>query len=269
MRREENAFGSGQSNRFAFFLGGVGGLTALAVHSFLDFNLHIPANALVGLTLLALVASNVRFVSGEYWMRLRRPMKLGFTVLLAGVIVFLAMQTWRLGGEAYWLYRASRQEFFSTPRATALGEAFACEPKNFQTAYDIGECFRIQSFDGGENFAELARRAMEWYAAANKLNPHDGYNYLRTGMCLDWLNQTSQSEKWFSQAEAHDPNGYYMIANVGWHYVQLGDYSTARQWFIRSLKLDNNNEIAKSYLNICDQKLTDQAAGKTVLPIAF
>jgi O-antigen ligase len=269
VRREENDFGTGQSNRFAFFLGGMGGLAALAVHSFVDFNLHIPANALVGVTLLALVASNVRFASEAHWRRLRRPLKLVFTVVLGGVAFYLAAQTWRLAGETYWLARAARQPNFSTPRAEALAKAFKREPKNSQTAYAVGECFRTQSLEGGENFAELARTAMEWYAAASKLNPHDGYDYLRTGMCLDWLNRPGESEKWFAQAEACDPNGYYMTANIGWHYVQTGDYTTARQWFFRSMKLDGNNPIAESYLEICDRKLVEKAAGRPVLPFSF
>ncbi len=269
VRREENDFGTGQSNRFAFFLGGMGGLAALAVHSVVDFNLHIPANALVGITLLALVASHARFTSEQHWRRLRRPMKIIFTIVLGGVACYLATQTWRLGGEAYWLARAERQPVFSTPRAEALGRAFKWEPGNFQTAYAIGECFRTQSLDGGENFADLARTAMEWYAAASQRNPHDGYNYLRTGMCLDWLNRQGESEKWFAQAEECDPNGYYMAANIGWHYVQTGDYTTARQWFLRSLKLDGNNPIAESYLVICDRKLIEKASGKPVLPFSF
>jgi O-antigen ligase len=269
VRREENAFGTGQSNRFAFFLGAVGGLTALAVHSLVDFNLHIPANALVGVTLLALVASNVRFATEQHWRRLRRPMKIVFTIGLGVVSIYLAAQVWRAGGETYWLARAARQPVFSTPKAEALGRAFKWEPNNPQTAYGIGECFRVQSLDGGENFAEMAKTAMEWYAAASKLNPHDGYNYLRTGMCLDWLNRHGDSEKWFAQAEACDPNGYYMVANIGWHYVQIGDYTNARQWFMRSLKLDNNNPIALNYLAICERKLVEKASGKPVLPFSF
>ena len=268
VRREENAFGSGQSNRFAFFLGAVGALTALSAHSVVDFNLHIPANALVAVLLLGLVTSNVRFASEQHWVRLRRPLKIIFTLVLGGAAIYLAVEEWRLAGEARWLARADRQPAYSTPRATALGKAFAAEPYNFQTAYRIGECFRMQSMDGGENYAELARTAMEWYGAAMKLNPHDGYNYLRTGMCLDWLNRQDESVKWFDQAEKLDPNGSYLIANIGWHYVQTGDFAMARQWFIRSLKLADN-PIAKNYLRICDNKLAEKAAGKPVLPVSF
>ena len=53
-----------------------------------------------------------------------------------------------------------------------------------------------------------------------KLNPFDGYNYLRYGMCLDWLGRHAEAEPFFSRADALDPNGYFTAANIGWHYYQ-------------------------------------------------
>jgi O-antigen ligase/Flp pilus assembly protein TadD len=269
VRREENAFGSGQSNRFAFFLGGLCGLAALAVHSAMDFNLHIPANALAGVTLLGLVASNVRYATESHWHRARVPLKAAATFALAALTIGLLLQEWRGAGEARWLARAETLPYFSTERAKALEKAFACEPKNHETAHEIGECFRTQSFDGGKDFTGLAEKALSWYAQSSRLNPHDGYNYLRTGMCLDWLGQTEKSPPFYAAAEARDPNGYYMVANIGWHFVQTGDYAAAQECFIRSLKLDGNNDIARNYLQICESKLAEKAAAQPQLPPVF
>ena len=269
VRREENDFGTGQSNRFAFFLGATGGLAALAVHSTMDFNLHIPANALVGVTLLALVASNLRFATERHWFRVGTPVKLGLVGALAVTAVFFSAQEWRRGAESHWLSRAARQGNFSPERAAALEKAFAAEPKNHQTAYDIGECYRTESLEGGDDFAALAGRAREWYARAIRLDPHDGYGYLRTGMCLDWTGDHAAAENFFSEAEARDPNGYFMIANLGWHFVQLGDYAAARQYFQRSLRLDAQNPTALNYLYICEPKLLGRASGRPQLPAGF
>jgi Tfp pilus assembly protein PilF len=60
-----------------------------------------------------------------------------------------------------------------------------------------------------------------------------------------------------------------MTANIGWHFVQIGDYSAAQQWFERSLRLDNQNEIAGNYLKICQPKLMEQASGQRRLPPDF
>ncbi len=75
---------------------------------------------------------------------------------------------------------------------------------------------------------------------------------------------------YFSQAEALDPNGYYTVAIVGWHYVQIGDYAAAKPWFERSLRLEaNDNDIARSYLELVEQKLVDRASGKAIFPAGF
>ena len=58
---------------------------------------------------------------------------------------------------------------FSPDATAALEKAFAAEPKNFATAYDIGECYRTQSFDGGQDYETLAKTAMEWYARAHEI----------------------------------------------------------------------------------------------------
>jgi hypothetical protein len=270
VRREENDFGSGQGNRFAFFLGATCGLVALAVHSLMDFNLHIPANALVGVTLLALLTSNVRYATERYWLRPRRPLKLVFTTGLGAVVICFLAQTWRLGGEAHWLAQAQRQPVFSSERAAALEKAFVCEPKNFATAYDIGECLRMQSLEGGSNFAAQGQQALDWYTRSRQLNPQDGYSFLRTGMCLDWLGRHAEAEPFYQQAEARDPNGYFMVANIGWHYVETGDYAAAREWFIRSLQLSSkDNVIARNYLAICESRLLAKASGERQLPFGY
>jgi O-antigen ligase len=270
VRREENDFGSGQGNRFAFFLGATCGVVALAVHSAMDFNLHIPANALVGVTLLALLTSNVRYATERYWQRPRVPLKLALTTGLGVVVIYLGVQTWRLGGEGHWLAQAQKLPVFSPERAAALEKAFACEPKNFATAYDLGECWRMQSLEGGSNFAAQGRQALAWYARARRLNPQDGYSLLRTGMCLDWLGQSAEAEPFYLQAEALDPNGYFMVANIGWHYVETGDYATAREWFTRSLRLSaNDNAIAANYLAICEARMVAKASGQRPLPFGY
>jgi O-antigen ligase len=269
-RPSENDFGRGMSNRFAFFLGASAGLFALAVHSVVDFNLHIPANAILGVTLLALLSSNLRFATERHWLGARRPVKMIATLALVAGVAYLSCQGWRHGHEAVWLARAEQSPNFSTQRAAALNTAFEFEPMNFETAYNIGECFRTQSFDGGQNYEDLAKAAMQWYARGMKLNPHDGYNYLRYGMCLDWLEKHDEAGPYFNRADALDPNGYYTEANIGWHYVQAGNYAAARPWLERSLRLDGRgNDMARFYLDTVERKLVENASGQNVLPAGF
>jgi O-antigen ligase len=256
------------SNRFAFFLGASGGLLALAAHSVVDFNLHIPANAILGVTLLALLAGCLRFATERYWVNLRLPGRLLATLALAGGLAYLGWQGGRRAEEFGWLARARSPSLTLLQRAAQLEKAFAVEPANFETAYNIGEAYRTQSWDGGRDFRAQAETAIRWYARARQLNPYDGYNDLRTGMCLDWLDRHAEAGPFFREAETLDPNGCFTVANIGWHYFQVGDYLAAREWMERSLSLEwNDNYIANSYLPIIERKLAENASGKgPVLP---
>jgi len=265
VRRSENDLNSRNSNRFAFFTGAAASLLALAVHSTIDFNLHIPANALIGVTLLALLSSNLRFATENYWVNMRLPLKSVATAALAISVIYLGYETSRHAREYCWLSKAERLPNFSYEQAAAWEKAFAVEPMNFTTSYNIGEVYRTRSFEGGDNYANLAKTAMDWYARGIKLNPHDGYNYLRTGMCLDWLDRHAEAPPFLSHAEALDPNGYFTVANIGWHYLQTGDYPAAKVWCERSLRLKwSDNPIASSCLKVAEQKLAEQASGKTI-----
>jgi O-antigen ligase len=271
VRPSENDFGRGMSNRFAFFIGASAGLLALAVHSVVDFNLHIPANAILGVTLLALLSSNLRLATERHWLGARLPVKMLATLTLVAGVAYLSCQGWRRGREAAWLAQAEPLPNFSPERAAAWKKAFDVEPMNFETAYNIGEAYRVQSFDGGQNYEDLAKTAIKWYARGMKLDPHNGYNYLRYGMCLDWLGRHDEAGPYFNRADTLDPNGYYTAANVGWHYIQAGNYAAARQWLGRSLRLGGwrGNDIAYSYWDIVERKLVENASGQGVLPAGF
>jgi O-antigen ligase len=267
IRRQENDFGSAMSNRYAFFIGAVSGLFALAVHSLIDFNLHIPGNALVGVVLLGLVASNIRFATKRHWVGLQIPLKCVVTIVLGGLTVYFCAQMWRRGNEELWLARAELQNPFSPEQVQALKKALACEPQDYQTAYNIGECYWARSLNGEDDYADQASHALDYYTRAANLDRHDPDSRVRSGMCLDWLGRHEEAEKLFTEAELLDPNGDFVAGNIGWHFMQVGDYSAARQWFIRANKL-GQNDTARTYLyEVCEPKLVDRGSGR--IPISL
>lgn len=252
--------GRGNSTKFALVLGASLGLLAILFHSVVDFNLHIPANAILAVTLMALLSSCTRFATDNYWFTARLPVKFLATAFLLAGIGYLGAQEIRRAQEEHWLEQARQAPDLSPERIAALEKAATIEPLNAATAYSLGETLRLQSWEGNEDYAELAAQAMKHFARAAELNPYDGYNFLRTGMCLDWIRQHEKAEPFYERAAALDPNGVFTTAYVGWHYVQANDYAAAKVWFERSLNLDwNQNTIAETYLKICDQKLSAAA----------
>jgi tetratricopeptide (TPR) repeat protein len=231
----------------------------------------MPANAILGVTLLALLSSNLRFATESYWLNIRLPVKILATAALAAGVAYLSWQGWRRGHEQFWLARAEHAPVIFPDRVAAWEKAFDAEPMDFETSFKIGEAYRAKSFDGGSDYEQLAQTAMDWYSRGMKLDCFEGYNYLRYGMCLDWLERHDEAAGYFSRAEALDPNGYYTIANIGWHYFQTGDYAAAKECFERSLRLEPRdvNVIAHSYSKLVEQKLEAEAAGKSLFPAGF
>jgi O-antigen ligase len=256
--------GNRRSNRFAFVLGGSIGLLALFFHSVTDFNMNIPANAILAVTLMALLASHKRFATQRWWYSLPKPATALVTLALMAGVAALGATGYRRAAEQALLHRAEAEPDFSEAKAKVLERAFAVEPRDFETAGQIGECYRIQSWEGRHNYAQLAEQAVQWYSRASHLNPYDPYSALREGMCLDWLGRSEEAWPYYDRAEELDPNGYYTVAHIGWHYVQTRDYAAARPWFERSLLLEpNDNPIARNYLELCNRRLLEAATNTT------
>jgi len=259
VRRSETEFRSNLSDKFAFVLGASLGLVALLVHSVVDFNMHIPANAILAISLMALLSSHLRFATDRYWFTARLWGRAPAGVVLMAGLAYLGYQEFRLGREYFWLEQAGKAEPYSTEQLAMLERAYRIEPRNSGTAYSVGETNRIMGFQTGDE--ALATKAIEWFARGIKANPYDGYNYLRYGMCLDFLERFEEAEPYINKADELDPNNYYMAANIGWHYVQAGNYAAARPWLERSLRLKwKENVIATSYLALADERLREAAS---------
>lgn len=266
VRGARGDFSRKQSNKLALLIGGATGLFAIMLHSAVDFMVHIPAIAMLVVTLMGLLSSQLRFATERYWSRARLPLKtLATASLLAGVCAFLVTGR-RAAWEDYWLRMAAHEEELSAARLAELKKAFAIEPQNFNTTYAIGEWYRNHSFlNMGRDPDALAAEAMKWYRLGMKLDPYDGYNWLRYGMCLDWIAGDGPTREdtapYYRRADELDPNGYYMSANIGWHFAQRGDNAAARTWFDRSIRLNiEENDIATNYLPIVEQRLEETAA---------
>ena len=253
--------GSNQSNKFAVLLGASVGLVAILLHSAVDFNMHVPANALVMVTLLALVSVHLRFATESYWLTARLWLKGLATLVLLGGIAYLGAQGWQRVEENHWLTCAQQAPALSEAELIALQRAYACDLQNADTIQVIGEHFRKLSWEGGFDYAQQAEEALKWYARGMKLNPHDADLPLHYAMCLDWLDRQLEAEPFIERALSLDPNNYFILANVGWHFVQTGDLPAAEAYLLRSWRLEyQNNQIAQTLLPIVRQRMAEAAA---------
>lgn len=269
VHREQRDLAPPRSNRSAFILGGSTGLLAVFIHSFFDFNMHIPANAILAVTLMALLSAHLRFTSERYWVTPGLLGRVCTTVVALSVVGYLVHQAWRRAQEHIWLERATREKYHTPARMGALQRAAAIEPTNFETTYKVGEALRQQGWRGHPGYEKLLTKAIEWFERGTRLNPYDPYNYMRIGMCLDQLGRPVEATPYFEEAVRRDPNNYYVLAHQGWHFMRVGDYLEARKWFERSVELQHawKNPIASSYLGIIDRKLKESASQDRSAPM--
>jgi len=256
------------SNKFALLLGATLGLTAIFLHSSVDFNMHLPANAMLAILLLALVSSQLRFATSRFWFSLGAPIKVIVSAVLLLGVAYLELQVSRDVPEKFWLAQAGLAPVWSPQQVEYLKKAFAHEPGNPETAEAIGMAYRVQSKDGGEDYKELAAQAMEWFGRGIRLNPWAAKSFLFYGSCLDWVNRGSESGPYFQKAEELDPNGYYTMSYVGQHYVDLGNCAAAKPWLERSMRLEplyKYNKTAYDYYGIATRTLLESATNDLTL----
>lgn len=268
VRGSPNTIREHRSNKLTLVLGASIGLLAILLHSFVDFNMHIPANALVAITLMALLTCYFRFATESYWFTARIISKTLVTAVLAVGGVYLTMQAARSAGESVWLIRAERAKEASPGQIAALKNAFAIEPKNPVTARALGEAYRRESWQNLPDYAEQAQEAMSWFKRAIALNPYDDSSILRYGMCLDQIGDHDQAFTYFDRANQMDPNSYFNNAYMGWHYVQVGDYAAALEWLKHSRRLEwIDNPVADSYFQIARDHLLETATNTSPLEL--
>ncbi len=225
-----NDLSAKRSNRSAFVLGASVAIIAALAHALVDFNMHIPANAIVAITLMALLTGHLRFATERYWFKIAWVGKPLLTLVCFGGIVYLGGEGLKRRREYALLERAARATELRA-KIDTLKAAASVEPMNFETTYEIGETLRLASWNGVGNYRELAGEAIPWFERGTRLNRFDPYNYIGWGMCLHWLDRQDEAAPYFEKAIKLDPRNYYIQGHLGWHYFQLGDLDQAETWF--------------------------------------
>ena len=241
------------SNRSAFLLGSLCSAFALSVHSFFDFNLHIPANAVVAAVILALAASHLRFTSTRHWINDRSGLKIAYTIPLATAAAFLILNSLKSAREQRHLLQAETAKTI-TQQIEQWKQAAQIEPQNFQTLYNIGEALRHLGFHSAENTEENLETAILWFQKSSKIHPQFAFNDLGIGMALDRLNRIDEATPYYEEAVKLDPNQHEVLNYMGWHQINRGDYPAARKYFERSLEIKWwDNHLPLNYLNLLSQ----------------
>ena len=262
VRRSSGDLGGKHSSRAAFVLGAALGVLALAVHSVVDFNMQIPANAITAITLMALLTTHWRFATERCWVN---PGRFG-KVLLAGAVLgavwFLGQESLRAGQEFNWMVRGLNAKASWEERVAALEKAQKIEPDNYMSDFLLGETYRLRAWEGDAGNEVLALRGTQWLARSIALNPLDAQSWRAYGQCLDWLGRTNEASFYYVHALGLNSADSRMEAQFAYHCMWVRNYALAELWLRRALYVLPNDE-ERAYLAEVEAKLAEEAKAKS------
>jgi len=207
LRGQESSF----SPELALLIGALAALAAMAAHSIVDFNLHIPANALTMAFLFGILArpespdDEPRPEPGPppRWPSRVRPA----LPLLGALLLLLSALAWP--GEYFAeIARTQVRDDEYPEAATTAARALRLDPGNPLVYFHLGEAERLQA-ELEEKYADRQTRRLASaaaYASGLRLFPQDKDLLLRRAQVLDQLRRFDEAEAAYQDAIAADPN---------------------------------------------------------------
>lgn len=243
-----------RSDALALNIGGLSVLASIATHSLIDFNMHIPANALVAAFILGMLANPGALVpfNEKDVPRFSRVMK--WAGPAAGLwLLALALPT--LPAEIY----AERARTAYRDRQFAEAISFAEKGRAFDARNPYLWLYQGQSYtelayaageeNGGTRLAW--ENAAQAYEQGLKHYPMDKWLLLGMGEALDELGRHNEARPYFERAVHWDPNSAPVRFLYGRHLHQAGRFDEAEREYNTSVRIHPNHaaRLGLSHLN--------------------
>ncbi len=238
------------SNATAWNIGSLSAVAVIAAHSVVDFNLHIPANALLAAFVFGALANPGRSLDSarqEPASRLRWPDYLPRLALpLLGMSIFVAGAP-QLPGEYYCeKARVALRDHHSLDASRFALRGLVYETGNPQLYYYLGEARLSLAGDGPDAPLPHSFRlgADEAYRRGLALAPCDTALLLRHAQLLTIFGNYAEAGQVIAQALLWDPNSSLVQTYYGFYLQHSGQLSEAKQAYARAMQLNPNSAAA-------------------------
>jgi O-antigen ligase len=233
------------SDQRAFAVGAMLSAAMLLIHSWFDFNLHIPSNALLLVTIMGMTAA-MEDRRGRF---ARVTMTRGPRIALGAALVLIcAAGVWFVGRAAlaarYTSVGVDYKELLEWDTATNYFQcAIQLDPKNPDPHARMGDVYRTQSewrrdpAKAAER-QQLARQAIHAYERSLALNPFHTDVRLRLARTFEMAGDNDAALKAYQQALEFDPNNGFLHNRLGAFYRRIGDEERALEAYERAQKLN-------------------------------
>ena len=258
--------GRGQpSEQRAFAVGSVISVVAILFHSWFDFNLHIPGNALLFIAIMAFTVA-LDDPKGHYpRVNLSRAPRIALGIallLLTGVSAWVIVRStqalrYTQEGEHY-------KEFLEWDEALYLfDQAVKWDPNYPNPWFKIGDVYRSRSLwlrdpARAEERKELARDAVSYYDDALGLNPYLSEVWLRRGRALEQAGEPDTALKSYLRSVEMDPQNAFNWRILGQAYRSRGDTNDAIAAFGKSFELMNWDANRGSQMNFLELSMPEK-----------
>ncbi|MEQ1859855.1 MAG: O-antigen ligase family protein [Chthoniobacteraceae bacterium] len=243
-----------RSDDLALVVGALSAVAAYLAHSIVDFNLHIPGNALTFAFIFAILAApRADAIAGpgrvETAWRLALP-ALAIWMAVSGLAKF--------PGEYWWeKARVALRDRRFTPSIELARRALNYQDRNAELWFHFGEAQRAQAMS---TIVQPTRRpllegAVAAYRRALGIFPFDEHALVRLGQTLDELGRFVEAKAAYRKAIEHDPQLGVLRAYYAQHLFRVGRYEEAHSEFAEAHRL-GTQDLRK----IVDQSFIDAPA---------
>ena len=229
-----------RSDELALVVGALSAVAAYLAHSVVDFNLHIPGNALVFAFIFGILASpraddQPTPTRLEPVFRLILPV-LGIWMLLVGFTKYPA-ERW------YEKARVALRDRRLNESVNYAQHAIAHGTRNPEFWFHLGEARRAMGLAArtAADRQPHMKAAVEAYRRSLAIFPYDEHVLVRLAQALDELGQFAEASKTYQIAIDHDPNLGVLHAYYAQHLFRMGRTDEAHESFKRASQLSSEN----------------------------
>jgi O-antigen ligase len=241
------------SDALALNIGALCALATYVAHSVVDFNLHIPANALVMAFVFGILANpGVESpASAPGWVSQASryvPPVLGLLLLTLAVP--------KLPGELFAEKARVALRLAQPDEARAFAQhGLEYERKNPDLFYYLGEADRLKAYEttDSDERLQLNAAAATNFQQALALYPQDVRTMLKLSQTYDKLDRFEDAEAVLKTAMRADPNLGSVYAFYGIHFQSRNLLPEAADWYRKVLALDSQNPVALAGLKEIEQ----------------
>lgn len=252
----------GQGDGVALVIGSLSIVAAYLVHSVVDFNMHLPVNALLigfAFGILATPSSSVGKMKPVAPGALAKALRY---VLPLGCLALLIYGAPQIRGEYYAEQARVALRDYQLKEALELAqEGMKTETKNPDLYYFAGEAAREMAFQKMGDTQELQGMALVYLQHGLELFPYDSRMALKLAHAWNQAGDYFEAMNAISQAEDWDPQSSYVHAYRGMIEMDDGDFEAAQESYEEAVRLGGEGaKIAREGLKVVRQLLAMEDA---------